>query len=133
LIETISSLIKELEDLFPSTRAREKELCQHEITQFESSSLPRHWRKDPLLREAITTEAKARGMTFEGVTVNDHARVRLGHEIAAGEKASGGTDHVYKQMVFSGDSISQAGNSYGGTSVFTSPEKTKEADTNSAP
>lgn len=130
LVETISSLVMELEELFPATCERQKELCRHEVSEFDSESLPLLLdvvgNDDMLLKEAVTTEVKARGMTFERITVKEHARTRFGHEYAAGETTSGGTDHVYKDMVFGGDSISHAGNAYGVLSVFTTPARTME-------
>lgn len=122
LIDTVSTLVRDLEELFPGHRERQRELCRREVSEFDPKSLMLLMNvagtDDELLKEAITTESRARGLTFQDITVQENARIRLGNEYAAGATISGGHGHTYTNLVSGGHSVSHVGNSYGAPSVF---------------
>ncbi|TKA68485.1 hypothetical protein B0A49_05694 [Cryomyces minteri] len=125
LVENVSAFIRELETLFAASQDSQKALCKSEVSKLDSEDLPLLLEvvgdDDVPLKEAIGTEAKARDLTFDHITVKGYARARFGHEYAPGERATGGGSHVYKNMKFGGNSVSHAGNAYGGPSIFQLP------------
>ncbi|TKA74406.1 hypothetical protein B0A49_03982 [Cryomyces minteri] len=81
-----------------TTRGFVKGPLQERVSKLDSEDLPLLLEvvgdDDVPLKEAIATDAKARDLTFDHITVKGYARARFGHEYAPGERATGGGSHV---------------------------------------
>ena len=68
---------------------------------------------DPVLTQALETEKKSRGMTFDDVKASDYAIAHPGHAYAKGERDRGGGDHHFKKLEIGGHAAFHGGNAYG--------------------
>ncbi|KAM0720993.1 hypothetical protein Q7P37_003278 [Cladosporium fusiforme] len=118
LLDVVSEHVAQLETLFPApgadlaaAEAKDKDMNPEVMKTLK----PIAEELDPLLSHALQAEAGRQGVIFENLEATDNARVQWGSNYTSVPQNEGLT--VYRGIRSGGNSISQAGNNYGFSSL----------------
>lgn len=125
LIEDIDPLVKDLVELFPATKAQERQISLEEAKELQASPAramemlkDANEGEDELLQESITEILNGQSKhQFLGNSLKDEVRARYGDEVEDGS-VSTGIGSVYQKDVAEGKSTVHYGDHYGQGSIF---------------
>jgi hypothetical protein len=122
LVGTLSILVNNLVELFPSNQSALQEMCRDEVKAMDADSLPilnAVSVEDDVLLPIVQEEMRHRGHRYEDVRIEGNAVAHLGDRIESAGQGEA-RSHVYVNIRAGGKSVSYLGNVVGSSKGFES-------------